>query len=639
MNLPHSYFEDEIRDGFYISGQMKRAWGASLEVLEVIAEICRRYRIPWFLDAGSLMGAVRHKGFIPWDDDLDICMKRKDYNRFLEAAQSELPEHFRLINLHTEPEFDELFSRVVNQTAICFEPEHLKRFHGFPYVVGVDIFPLDYVSANPEEEQFRCEIMEVMRTFQASIGKETTPEMIEPQLIQIEQMLGIHIDRSGNIKNQINLWVEKLCCLYSEQEAKELVLMPAWIKYRSNKFKKEYYDQSVTMEFEGMDCPVPVMYDAVLKEKYGDYMKPVRVWDTHGYPFYEEQEQIAKERVNFEYPKYRCSQEEAFANRRRMVTKDQAKEIKKIVIFPYKAAAWNTIADIWRTLKEDGRYEVCVVPLPQYEKDWDGTIIGMHWDGEEYPKEVEITPYDTFDLQSYQADVIITQNPYDQYNSAITYSPEYFTENLRKMAGQLIYIPYFVLDDFGPEDGRGMRSLESFCNMPGMVYADLVVLQSRQMKAVYVESLTEMAGEKTREIWEEKIQISSASTKENQRKSEKRKVLYYVSLSALVEHKELMLEKIRRVLAVFQENQDEIILCWKTEKQIEELLPQLIPDLWEKYHQIVEVYQQEQWGEYVTIEEEETLVEECDAYYGDASALVYQFLQKKKPVMLEQAEK
>lgn len=82
MNLDKSYFEDEVRDGFYVPSDIKHAWAAQLEVLKDVDEVCRKHNIQYFAEWGTLLGAVRHHGYIPWDDDMDICMKRQDYNRF-----------------------------------------------------------------------------------------------------------------------------------------------------------------------------------------------------------------------------------------------------------------------------------------------------------------------------------------------------------------------------------------------------------------------------------------------------------------------------------------------------------------------------------------------------------------------------
>ena len=131
-----SYFQDEIREGFKIDGIMKRAWAAQIEVLEIIDHICRKYGLMYYADWGTLLGTVRHEGFIPWDDDIDIAMKRQDYMRFIEIAKKELPDDCSMLSVYTEDEYAEGFARVVNSRAISFEKEHLKKYHGCPFVVG-----------------------------------------------------------------------------------------------------------------------------------------------------------------------------------------------------------------------------------------------------------------------------------------------------------------------------------------------------------------------------------------------------------------------------------------------------------------------------------------------------------------------
>jgi len=94
MQISYSYLEDEVKDGFYVDSLMKCSWAAQLQVLEKIDEICRKYHIQYQAEWGTLLGTIRHEGFIPWDDDLDISMKRQDYNKFIEVIQTELPKEY-----------------------------------------------------------------------------------------------------------------------------------------------------------------------------------------------------------------------------------------------------------------------------------------------------------------------------------------------------------------------------------------------------------------------------------------------------------------------------------------------------------------------------------------------------------------
>lgn len=155
MTFSEKYFEDEVREGFYVPSMIKRAWAAELEVLAQIDRICTKYNIQYFAEWGTLLGAVRHNGFIPWDDDIDIGMKRADYERFLEVAQKELPEGYKINNCRNKHDFWLFLARVMNTGHICFDDEYLKRNHGFPYIAGVDIFLMDYVSRDEEKEKNR----------------------------------------------------------------------------------------------------------------------------------------------------------------------------------------------------------------------------------------------------------------------------------------------------------------------------------------------------------------------------------------------------------------------------------------------------------------------------------------------------
>ena len=125
LQFPEEYFKTEVRDGFAISELMKRTWAAQLEVLNKVIGICDKYNLTYYAYWGTLLGTVRHQGYIPWDDDLDIAMKKDDYIRFLEVAQTELAGELCIHNCYTDPEYDEAFTRLTNGSSVDFADKRM----------------------------------------------------------------------------------------------------------------------------------------------------------------------------------------------------------------------------------------------------------------------------------------------------------------------------------------------------------------------------------------------------------------------------------------------------------------------------------------------------------------------------------
>ena len=129
----------------------------------------------------------------------------------------------------------------------------------------------------------------------------------------------------------------------------------------------------------------------------------------------------------------------------------------------------------------------------------------MHYEGDRLPEYVPVTDYETYDFEGRHPDVIVIQNPYDECNYTISVPPAFYSRNLRLYTEQLVYIPYFVMDEIEDDDEKGLFNMRYFCTVPGVVCADKVVVQSEQMRKRYIEYLTAFAGEDTRQIWENKI--------------------------------------------------------------------------------------------------------------------------------------
>lgn len=126
---------------------LERLHAATLTILDAIADVCQRANIRWYLAAGTALGALRHGGFIPWDDDIDVGMMRPDYDRFLEIAAQELPDEFELLAPGITPNYAPLFAKVALKGTRFWTDETIEA--GFEQGIFVDVFPRDLVAADP----------------------------------------------------------------------------------------------------------------------------------------------------------------------------------------------------------------------------------------------------------------------------------------------------------------------------------------------------------------------------------------------------------------------------------------------------------------------------------------------------------
>ena len=274
-----NFLKGEWRENYFVEEKMKRVWAAELEVLAAIDEVCEKNGIPYYADSGTLLGTIRHRGFIPWDNDIDIVMERNDYKRFLAAVPGEWREKgLRVVNAYCEKTYDQAFTKV--QTVN--DADYPEKYHGCPDIVGVDIFPLDYLPRNKDEEEVLYLILQHCLGTIWKIKKENWTGL-EENICEIEEMCKVQIARDKNLINQLLTLMDRLACLYRKDESDELALL----MYRPDMehryhYKKEWYAESVRMPFENFMIPVPTGYHDILTVLYGeDYMIPQQ-WKRDG---------------------------------------------------------------------------------------------------------------------------------------------------------------------------------------------------------------------------------------------------------------------------------------------------------------------------------------------------------------------
>ena len=134
---------------FVVSEKRKAVWSIELKIMDEIDRICRKHGIKYFLAGGSMMGAARHNGFIPWDDDIDVGMLRADYERFLDVCKSELPSHYHLQTNKTDRGYYDVLSKIRYSNSTAIRKTDWQLGATFNQGIFVDVVPFDNIPDNP----------------------------------------------------------------------------------------------------------------------------------------------------------------------------------------------------------------------------------------------------------------------------------------------------------------------------------------------------------------------------------------------------------------------------------------------------------------------------------------------------------
>jgi len=249
--------------------------GIQLTILNHVDTFCKEHNIRYFLSGGTLIGAVRHKGYIPWDDDIDIMMLREDYELFYEKYLQSEQTRYKLRSHRLENEFLYPFIKVEDNLTVLIEDIAVPCEIG----INIDVFPIDSVPESRIKQKLfygRTKLWHYLLTLKQLIPDEER-SLLKNLAIRVAHFLLFPIPSyifvraleksSMSYRNLLSQKCGVACWGYGLKEIND----------------KSNYEQSILMDFEGYKLPAPIGYDNYLRNVYGDYMQlpPVEKRVTH----------------------------------------------------------------------------------------------------------------------------------------------------------------------------------------------------------------------------------------------------------------------------------------------------------------------------------------------------------------------
>ena len=620
MEFQNEFFLDEVIEGFYVPGMMKRAWAAELQLLSFLDELCKKNGISYFLDYGSLIGAVRHKGFIPWDDDIDISMYRKDF-RLLEACiKKDAPEYIDLYYAGKDRETASSLA-AIGMKEPSFNPEKQAFFQQFPFYTGLDISILEDIldeKCEKERQKVFYHLASLLKSVEGEKEKgysflyekwKNELRSITNEVVSFLNCYGgelpvIFPEDGKNFIGEIYFAMDSLFRCLENQDTEYVACGPDYALHRKGKMKRSWYkgEDNKTVFLYGKEFTIPSNWDAILKVEYGDYLSSKPNLGDHQYPFYQESEKFFHESLGEKDPyryffskedlrkqerknlraiilesfkalentwkeaseknigkdglKALCqkSQEEALAIGNAIETRGSLpsvsileefctllfqlyeslenvtsensskgfcdeKEIEeqgianqeekltqifktlvlaktqfsldwkpRVLFLAYSLERFEkTLEEEFRCLLEEQQLELFLLPVPYGFKNVKGELKERFYEGESFQKKYPILDYKSLNLQSLQADIIVTPTAFDHVNPVFSLDPFYDTKNIKMFTPNLIYYPDFTLDRVGKGEYKAEYNRRYYMPLPGIAFCDYSIFAKEDVVEGYLQ--------------------------------------------------------------------------------------------------------------------------------------------------------
>lgn len=261
--------ESEEICGYFVTEQQKKIWNIEINILVEFMRVCNKNNLKFFVAHGTLLGAVRHKGFIPWDDDIDVNMPRKDFDKLVKISKKEFeqPFFFQVVSNDKNSFSGTGKLRISSATGMDFQDIGINTNNG----LFIDVFPMDGIIENEKKRKKQSKKVENYRgLLSAKIYGEKLDYYHEYEKKQWEKLIKkAKLFPKKYLIYKFNKWCKK----YSKSETEREGIISFITDYTCCYWYKKDYEDLILLDFETIKVPAPKNYQRCLSIKWGDYMK------------------------------------------------------------------------------------------------------------------------------------------------------------------------------------------------------------------------------------------------------------------------------------------------------------------------------------------------------------------------------
>ena len=258
-SIPADFLKEEVRNDFLVTKERKKLWAVILDLFLEFKSVCEKHHLRYYPCYGFLLGAVRHKGFIPWDDDLDVCMPREDYECLMKLKHEFSSPYFFQVP-ETDPGYFYGMIKIRNSNTTALIETF--KYQGFNQGIWLSVFPLDNWRLDGGEDRF-SKIQNLLRDCSTFMRK-TNPNLSVKDQQRIKELGDKDPWEAYRELNRIS-------SQFQQEETDYKFILCTVYPYLKNVFRAQDFKDITFCRFENLIIPIPIGYDRILQNTYNDY--------------------------------------------------------------------------------------------------------------------------------------------------------------------------------------------------------------------------------------------------------------------------------------------------------------------------------------------------------------------------------